>query len=109
MRVSIVRQGGFAGLTTATTLDSAALAADGEAELRRLVEGAGVFELPEGRAAARQPDRFGYALTVEDGERRRTVRLAEEELPPAVRSLISWVERAPGRQRQGRPPGGPPA
>ncbi|GAA4195250.1 hypothetical protein GCM10022252_40780 [Streptosporangium oxazolinicum] len=106
MKVSIVRGGGVAGLVTVTTVDSASLTPDDDAELRARVERAGLSgaperpEPPEGR-----PDRFDYELTVEDGGRVLTTRAREGDLPGPLRALISYVTSLPGRQERVGPPG----
>ena len=107
MKVSIVRGGGFAGLVTTTTVDSASLASHEAAELRSRVERAGLSGVPERSGAPEgQPDRFDYELTVEDGGRVRTVRAREGDLPGPLRALISYVTSLPARQERIGPPGG---
>ena len=110
MKVSIVRGGGLAGLVTTTAVEDARLSPEDATELRDKVERAGVFDLPPkltGRP--NQADRFNYALTVEDEDRRHTVLLDEDALPEGVSDLISWVNNAPGREdRIGAPGDEPP-
>ncbi|MDX6691687.1 MAG: hypothetical protein QOG15_3144 [Solirubrobacteraceae bacterium] len=92
MKVSIVRGGGYAGLVTTSTVDSAELPPEDAEELKRRVDQAGAFHLPEKLAAhGREADRFSYELTFDDGERTHTVRAAESALPDDVRSLIAWI------------------
>jgi len=106
MKVSIVRGGGVAGLVTVTTVDSASLAPDDEAELRARVERAGLAGAPERReGTGERPDRFDYELTVEDGGHMLTTRAREGDLSGALRALISYVTSLPGRQEQVGPPG----
>lgn len=106
MKMSIVRGGGFAGLVTVTTADTAALAPEDARTLRAKVEQAGLFDLPEHMSGPPgQPHPFTYALTVEDQGRAHTVRVSEEDLPESLGSLISWVSSVPGRQERVLPPG----
>jgi hypothetical protein len=109
MKVSIVRGGGFGGLVTVTTADTAALAPEDASTLRAKVEQAGLFDLPEHLSGPpRQPHPFAYALTVEDQGRSHTVRVSEEYVPEALGSLITWVSSVEGREERVAPPGGEP-
>ena len=101
--------GGFAGLVSTTVADESALAPEDAETLRSKVEEAGLFDLSPKRSAARgpaQPDRGSYELVVEDGDRQNRLVLGEGELPPSVRSLISWVQSVPGREKGVSGPGG---
>jgi len=108
----VVRGGGLAGLVQTTTADSESLAPGDAETLRRKVDEAGFFDLPaEGGPAERgpsaPPDRFAYAVTVEDAERAHTVRRGEPDLPDGVRDLVDWVSSLPGRRESVAPPGEP--
>ena len=107
MKVSVVRGGGLAGVVQTTTADSETLApADAEALHRKVVE-AGFFDVPaEGGGPSAGPDRFSYAVTVEDGERAHTVRRGEADLPEGIRALVAWVSSVPGRREDVAPAGG---
>jgi hypothetical protein len=106
MKVTIVRGGGFAGLVTIISLDSASLTSEDAATLRAKVEQSGLFGPPgrEGGSDPR-PDRFDYEVTVEDQDRARMVRVSEQDLSGPLRALISYVSSLPGRQEQVGPPG----
>ena len=108
MKISVVRGGGLAGVVQTTIADSDTLAPEHAAQLRRKVDEAGFFGLPDdtGRSPG-TPDRFLYAVTVEDDDRTHTVRRAEADLPDAVQDLIAWVNSVPGRQDRLAPPGDP--
>jgi len=107
MKMSIVRGGGFGGLVTATTVDTASLAPEDARTLRAKVEQTGLFDLPEHMSGPpRQPHPFTYAVTVEDQGRTHTVRVSEEDVPESLGSLISWVSSVEGREERVVPPGG---
>jgi hypothetical protein len=109
MRVSLVRAGGFAGLTTTTAVESQALPPDQARELEERVARARVFDLPERTAAGPpQPDAMHYALTVEDGDRVHTVRVPEEALTAEVDELISFIDSVPDREESVDSPADPP-
>ena len=106
MKVSVVRGGGLAGLVQTTTADSETLAPDDADRLRRTVDEAGFFDLPgDAPPSGRGPDRFHYAVTVEDDDRAHTVRRAEVDLPDGLDALIAWVSSVPGRRDDVSPPG----
>ena len=98
MKVSVVRGGGLAGLVQTTTADSDRLSADDADTLRRKVDAAGFFALPGSGGPAGGPDRFRYAVTVEDGNRAHTVRRSEPDVPEALGALIAWVGTVPGAE-----------
>ena len=92
MRVSFERSGGFAGITTKTTIDEAALAPDEAQKLRRLIEEADFFNLP-GKSIPRSPnpDRFQYELKLEEKDRQHIVTISEEALPQKLKPLVHWL------------------
>ena len=105
MKVSIVRGGGLAGLVTKTVVDADSLAPEEAEQLRAKVEEAGVFDLPSRITTdSPQPDRFNYAVTVQDEGREHTILVSEEALPEAVRDLLSYVKSVPGREDEIGPP-----
>ena len=106
VRVSVVRGGGVSGLVTVTTVDSQTLSAEDAKTLARMVEEADAFGEP-GVAATHGagPDEFQVSVTLEDATRRRTVTAAEHDLPSRLRSLVDWVNAAPGRTEEIGPPG----
>jgi hypothetical protein len=107
VKISIVRGGGLAGMVTQTTLDADDLSGPDAATLRAKVDQAAVFG-PRGHGTRPQPDRFSYELTVEDEGRRHTLRLPEQDLSPQLQDLITWVNHAPARRQEVRPPGRSP-
>jgi hypothetical protein len=92
MNIHFERSGGFAGLRVSHDVDSADLSPDDGKELERLVESAGVFDVPaEMRAANPGVDRFQYKLTVKDSARERTVSLDDAAVPEKMRPLLNWL------------------
>jgi hypothetical protein len=91
MRILVERSGGFAGIKRKAAVDSQALSEDAAAEMKQLVEAAGLFDLP---AAPVTPpggaDQFQYNLTVEAGERRRTIELRDPACAEVAR-LLDWL------------------
>ena len=75
-----------------TTVDEEDLSAPRAAILRRLVKAADCFRLSQRLAAdPKQPDRFQYELTLEDGEHRRTITIDEEAATPTLLKLLEWL------------------
>jgi hypothetical protein len=96
MRVEFKIEGGlasFPGLSKPRVIDSADLSTAEAERLRRLVDAAGIFELPaSGRALPKgAADYRQYTITVEDG-RRRTVRLADPIDNPDLEALVEYLQ-----------------
>lgn len=102
MRLVLDRTGGFGGLGQMAAADEDALGPEERDELRKLVADADPWTLPAALAPpVPRPDRFHYRLTVEDGGRRREIRLSEEALPERLRPLVRWLEQRMGPGRRG--------
>ena len=100
MKLTVVRGGGFAGLTRQAELSSEALAPAEAAKLSELVEGAGLLEEPAAREEpAAHPDELSYEVSVEHEGRAQTLRFTEQTLPDSVRSLIAWVDSRPEQRK----------
>ena len=105
MRIQLKIEGGvayFPGLNKPRVIDSADLPAAEAKHLRQLVDAAGIFEqsagsptLPKGAADYRQ-----YTITVEDGRRQRTIRLADPIANPDIEALVEYLRShaAPGNK-----------
>ena len=107
MRVSVVRGGGFGGLVRTTTADTERLSPGDRQQLAMLVRQAGLFDAPTAPSPEEpEPDRFTYAVTVEDDGQRRKIGYSEQSLPEGVRNLISWVSTVDGHEESIEPPGG---
>ena len=99
MRASLVRTGGFAGVSMSSMVDTDKLPPEDAQRLKQLVESANFFQLPETIAPPKaQPDRFQYRLTVEDDNRSHTVTIAESDLPPSVRPLADFLTQVARRR-----------
>lgn len=107
VRVSVVRGGGFGGLVRTTTADTDHLSPQDREELAALVRQAGLLETRSATSAEEpEPDRFTYAVTVQDQGQEHQARFSERSLPGEVRNLISWVGAVNGHQETIEPPGG---
>jgi hypothetical protein len=95
MRITFSRSGGVAGVRLRTTVIEEDLSTPDAAKLRRLLKAADCFRLPQQLTAdPKQPDRFQYELTLEDGEHRHTIAIDEEAATPALLKLLDWLTDA---------------
>ncbi len=93
MKVTLVQSGGFAGLRVGKIADTDALSAADAEELTQLVEAAGLFELAERIGfPPRHADRFQYRIGVDDGDRQKSVLVAEEALTDPLKALVRWLQ-----------------
>ena len=107
MKLTVIRGGGFAGLSRQAELSSDALQPAEATKLDELVESAGLL----GEAAPREapappahPDEMSYEVSVEHEGRAQTLRFTEQTLPDSVRSLIAWIDSRPEHSKSIVPP-----
>ncbi len=114
MKVRVARGGGIAGIVRETEIAADALPTDAAAELREMVERAGLqsgvrpASVTEAGAEQRQgghPDETSYEVTLEDERGTRTVQVQETRLPAEIRELIAWIDSRPEREDALKPPG----
>jgi hypothetical protein len=96
MRVEFKTDGGFVYLPARAepvTVDTDELPAEEADELRRLIEAAGFFDLPE---ASEPPsgaaDYLEYTISVTSPERSHTVHLTDPIEDPDVQALVEYLE-----------------
>jgi Emfourin len=107
VRVSVIRGGGFGGLVRTTVADTQHLTPADRDKLAALVRQAGLLDAPASRRLGEpEPDRFTYALTVEDKGQRHEASFSERSLPEPVRNLITWVGTVDGHEESVDMPGG---
>jgi hypothetical protein len=111
MRVSITQGGTIVPVLTTTEVDSDDLEPKDAAALRKLVEKAGIGKAasPKGSAArpaaAAQPDRGSYRITIRDGAKRSSVSLVDADLGDA-QELVDFVSGLSKAKRRTEPLGG---
>jgi len=93
VRIRLVREGGFAGISRAAVVDTATLDPLRANELHRLVEAADLTSLQKAPRKPEGRDRFHYHLTVDDGPASREARFSEEEAPEPLRALLAAIRR----------------
>lgn len=95
MRIQFQRTGGFAGIKLTGQIDENNLNEDERAELRNLLNNAGLPQSGEPMlvsARKPQPDRFNYRLVIMDDDgQERTLSLDEAALTPSLEPLIDFL------------------
>jgi hypothetical protein len=96
--------GGFAGVKLAAAFEPGALSPAVEQDVRQLAFHAHFFELP-GELPSHSPsrDRFSYQVTIEDGEHRHAVRIAEAAASPELRALLHLLTELAMQQARNAP------
>jgi len=101
MRVGFKMDGGFVYLPARSepvTIDTAELPTQEADELKRLIEAAGFFDLPEASEPPRgAADYHRYTVSVTDPEHSHTVHLTDPIEDPDIQALIEYLE-AKGRE-----------
>jgi hypothetical protein len=98
VKIDFKKEGGiafFPGLSKPETLEMDSLDRAEAEEIKRLVEAADFFELPAtvGTPAPGAADYQYYALSIEDGERRHSVRVLVPPQDPALSDLLKAVRK----------------
>lgn len=94
MRITLEQKGGFAGIVMRREIDTATLAPEQVAEITPMIEQADLFSASEAPPTPRRGfDMQSYTMTVEDGERKRTLRLQDGAVPEGVRPLLAWMQK----------------
>jgi hypothetical protein len=97
MRVELQTEGGvafFPGLAKPIVLNSSDLSKEQVAQLQQLIASTRFFELPAAKRALPKSaaDMRRYTITVEDGRRRRTVRLTDPIENMHLQALIDFLQ-----------------
>ena len=105
MRVELQIEGGiafFPGLNKPVVLNSTDLPKAQADKLHQLIASMRFFDLPAASRALPKgaADMRAYTITVEDGRRRRTVRLNDPVEDSRLQELISFLQNQPGTSSQ---------
>jgi hypothetical protein len=97
MRVELQTEGGmayFPGLNKPVVVDSGDLPKEQATQLQQLIDSARFFELPAASRAIPKgaADLRRYTIKVEDGRRRRTVRLNDPVEDTHLQALIEFLQ-----------------
>ncbi|SRR5208283_3677310 len=92
MNIHFERSGGFAGIRLKHDIDVDALPVKIGEEVRKLIEAAGFFQLPESiKATNPGADRFQYQITMDSGGGKHTVSVDDAAVPETLRPLLRWL------------------
>lgn len=92
MRIDFVRTGGFTGMRLSTSVETTELPPDQAANLQKLLDDSGFFELPEKLMPDKpQPDRFEYHLTVASAQKTHSVDVSDAAAPQSLRPLLNYL------------------
>jgi Emfourin len=100
MKVTVVRGGGIAGMTTRTQLDSDALPQTEARTLSSYVQNAALEEAKTPPSKSGGPDELLYEVSVDDAGAQVTQRFTEANLPDDVRRLVQWIDARPERSHR---------
>lgn len=94
------RSGGMTSITRSIEFESDTLPPDEIVYLKQLIDKADFFKQTETSAnAANIRDQFAYQLTIHSGDKQKTLKLQEAEIPEQMRSLITYLNRKLRLQR----------
>lgn len=74
-----------------TEVDTSKLSTEQASQLHSLVAAANFFQLSTTIAAPNQPDRFQYQITVQEGDRQRSITVDESAMPNTLRPLVDCL------------------
>ena len=100
MRIIFERSGGIMGLKSNLTIDLDELPVDQAETLRRLLDEANFFTLPENPPTRPNPDGFQYTLTVETETAKHTIRTNDTTAPDELRPLLQELSQRARLQRK---------
>lgn len=96
----------FPGLSAPVTFDTADLPSDRRAKLERLVEEAHFFDQPaDSPPPPRAADYQTHTITIKDGDRAHTVRVADPIKDPAMAALVAELQKLRTEKAQARQSG----
>ncbi|MEN6439519.1 MAG: protealysin inhibitor emfourin [Syntrophobacter sp.] len=102
IRLTLIRSGGVAGITSRISINSVDLAPEKVGKLEQLLDKSEFFRLPE-KIGSPQPDHFQYRLEIEANGRRHSVTATGGTMPDGLRELIQWIH-AEGSAKRDRSP-----
>jgi hypothetical protein len=90
MRIKIERSGGFAGINSFTEYKDDKFPSSLELTFRKLLDGGGPVTLKHTKPGG--ADYVIYKITLQDGNRNRTIMCSELEMNDSLKELVRYVE-----------------
>lgn len=99
MKIKFRQTGGFAGLTKALEIDTAALPPNAAEAVKLMVENSSFFEVapPSPRG---MPDREQYSISIEAEGRSRHLNLGASNLPAQLKELVDYLSKQAQYERR---------
>jgi hypothetical protein len=92
MLIQFERSGGITGIRIATRIDTDMLTPEDAQRLVTLIQAASFFDLPTViHGGTEALDDFNYVVTIEDGDRRHTVKTKDTNAPDTLRPLLQQL------------------
>ncbi len=92
MHIDFTRSGGFGGLRLSVSIDIEQLAVDEAANVKKLIDQAGFFDLPARLDTSQnEVDRFEYRISITAADRSHTVVMSDAAVPDRVQPLIDHL------------------
>ena len=89
--ITFERSGGFLGQNIHLDLDLDTIPAQEALKLMHQIQRSDFFKLPENRDVQPGPDEFLYAITVEAGPARHSIRASDSTMPEVLRPLVDTL------------------
>ena len=99
MQIIFDRSGGFMGIKSSLIVKVDELPPEQAQTLRRLLDEANFFTLPENPTTQPAPDGFQYTITVETDTIAHTVRTSDTSAPDELRPLLQELSQRARSQR----------
>lgn len=102
MLIDFESSGGYANLQLSYHANTDLLPPEVAAEISRLVESSGVFDLTPADTAsspAGPPDVFSYELSLRDGSQQTTLSVTDVTAPPSLHPLLALLQKLAVEQK----------
>jgi hypothetical protein len=104
MKIHLERSGGFAGMTSSTTVDTKALAPNDANELQNLIHKSNLFEgsaksaqqpnpSPKTKTKKGAADYFTYKITIRNGDKEQSMECNDVNMQADVKGLVDFVTK----------------
>ena len=90
--IQFQRSGGFTGMSSSIEIDSKLLEKSESEKINQMIDQCDFFEYEEKDSLQRTiPDKFQYVITVEKGDKKRTIKFDEGAIPESFSTFINYL------------------
>ena len=89
--ITFERSGGFLGHSIHVNLDLDTIPAQEALRLLQQIQRSDFFNLPQNLAVQSGPDEFLYAITVETGSSKHSIRTTDTTMPESLRPMVDTL------------------